>query len=161
MDHAQIISVFGIAVPVCSVVVAWFWKTHHERKAVKIAIIAEILALKEIATERGYETGLMQTAVRLREIAEAEREKVRWQVAVPEHYCRVYVANISKLGALKLRDAGLIVKFYQYADSVIRDVSQGGILYKGSSDPQSFEENAAILRLALDIAAELEERNPM
>lgn len=161
MDAAQIISVFGVAVPVCTAVVAWFWKTHHERKVVKVALVAEVLALKEIASARNYLKDLRKTADDLEAIPENDRVTIQYHVPVPEHYCRVYVANISKLGSLKLKDANLIVKFYQYADSVIRDVSPGGVLHEGSSDPDDFRENASILALALEAAAELERRNPM
>ncbi|WP_431081220.1 hypothetical protein [Pseudomonas thivervalensis] len=161
MDSAQIVSVFGIAVPVCAAVVAWFWKTHHERKVVKVALVAEVLALKEIANAREYLPDLRKTADDLEAIPEKDRDAIRYHIPVPEHYCRVYVANISKLGSLKLKDANLIVRFYQYADSVIRDVSPGGVLYEGSSDPNDFRENASILALALEAATELGTRNPM
>lgn len=161
MDYAQIISVFGIAVPVCVTVTAWLWKTNHERQAVKVALVAEILALRDIANLRQYIKALRDIAADLRSAPEAEREAVQLQVPVAEHYCRVYLANVSKLGALKLKDANLIVKFYQYADSVILDIKPGGLLYEGSVDPEAFEENASIMALAMDAAAELERRNPM
>lgn len=161
MDYVQIISVFGIAVPVCVTVIAWFWRTHHERKAVKVALVAEILALREIANAREYMNDLLEAAAVLRAEPETERNTIQFEVPVPEHYCRVYVANVSRLGSLTLRDANLIVKFYQYADSVITDVSPGGLLYEGTAKPEDFEANASILKLAMDIADELERRNPM
>ncbi|MCY1262222.1 hypothetical protein D9M68_42380 [compost metagenome] len=161
MDYAQIITVFGIALPVCATVLAWFWKTHHERKAVKVALIAEILALRDIATIRQYVKELLAIADDLKALPEADRQVRKYQVSVPEHYCRVYIANVSRLGALKLIDANLIVRFYQFADSVIRDVAPNGLLYEGTTDPEDFERNAHILTLAVDIANELERRNPM
>jgi hypothetical protein len=161
MDYAQIISVFGIAVPVCVTVLAWFWKTIHERKAVKVALIAQILALRDIATIREYAKEMLAIAEGLRALPEEERQVRKYQVSVPEHYCRVYIANVSRLGALKLRDANLIVRFYQFADSVIRDVAPGGLLYDGTNNPEDFERNAQILTLAVEIANELERRNPM
>jgi len=161
MDYAQIISVFGIAVPVCVTVLAWFWKTCHERKAVKVALVAEILALRDIAINRNYLPKLKEAAADERKLSESERSIVKFRVSVPEHYCRVYVAHITKLGALKLKDANLIVRFYQYADSVIRDVSPGGVLHKGTYDLEVIDENVQILTLALQVADELERRNPM
>lgn len=161
MDASQIITVFGVSVPVCVTVIAWFWKTHHERKAVKVALIAEVLALREIANARKYVVELLQSATDLRAIPPAERNPIQFQVPVQEHYCRVYAANVSRLGSLKLRDANLIVKFYQYADSVITDVSPGGLLYEGTAAPEDFEANAGILTLAMNIADELERRNPI
>ncbi|MFJ4346806.1 hypothetical protein [Pseudomonas sp. NPDC089401] len=159
MDASQIISTFGIAVPICATVAAWFWKTHHERKAVKVALIAEILALREIATTRRYVEELEETAQHLRGQEEGQREITKYQVKVPEHYCRIYINSVTKLGALKLKDAQLVVKFYQYADSFIMDVAPGGNLYEGTDDPAPFTENAAILREAIKIADELKRRN--
>lgn len=60
---------------------------------------------------------------------------------------------------LKPEDAKLIFKFYQYADSVITDVSKGGALHEGTNDPSAFEENAQILSLAIAAANELERRS--
>lgn len=161
MDSAQIISVFGIAVPVCVTAFAWLWKTRHEKDSVRVALVAEIIALREIAGERGYVEDLMRHAKALRATPEDQRQALDYQVSVPEHYCRVYVANISKLGALKMKDASLIVMFYQYTDSVIRDVSPGGLLHGGTTDPEDFERNANILKRAFAVADELERRNPM
>lgn len=75
--------------------------------------------------------------------------------------CPLFSCPLFSSGSLKLKDANLIVRFYQYADSVIRDVSPGGVLYEGSSDPNDFRENASILALALEAATELGTRNPM
>lgn len=161
MDASQIITVFGIALPVCATVAAWFWKTLHERKAVKVALVAEIMALRQIATIRGYVEDLEATADELRKLPEESRPRLEYRVKVPEHYCRIYVENLPRLGALSLKDAHLVVKFYQYADSVIMDISAGGVLYEGTNDPDFFTENAQILREAVAIAEELERRHPM
>lgn len=161
MDASQIITLFGIALPICATVAAWFWKTLHERKAVKVALVAEILALREIATTRRYVEQLEEAAEDLGKTEEGARAAVKFQVKVPEHYCRVYVDSVAKLGALKLKDAQLVVKFYQYADSFITDVAAGGCLHIGSNDPNAFAENAAILREAIAIADELKNRNPV
>lgn len=84
---------------------------------------------------------------------------VVFQIYVPDHYCRVYIAHVSKLGMLEPEDAKLIVKFYQYADSVVTDISKGGALYEGTNEPSAFEENAQILSLAVSTADELERRH--
>jgi len=161
MDASQIITLFGIALPICVTVIAWFWKTHHERQAINVALVAEILALREIATTRRYVEELEETAQELREKEAEQREVTKFQVKVPEHYCRIYINSVAKLGALKLKDAQLVVKFYQYADSFIMDVSPEGNLYEGTNDPDTFAENAAILREAIAIADELKLRNPI
>jgi hypothetical protein len=160
MDASQIITLFGIALPICATVATWLWRTHHEREAIKVALVAEILALREIATTRRYVEELEETANELREKEEEQRDTTTFRVRVPEHYCRIYINSVTKLGALKLKDAQLVVKFYQYADSFIIDAGPGGSLYEGTNDPDSFAENAAILREALACADELKRRNP-
>lgn len=161
MDASQIITVFGIALPVCATVAAWLWRTHHERETVKVALVAEIIALKQIASIRRYVKDLEEAADELKKIPELDRPTVQFQVNVPEHYCRIYVASVGKLGALSLVDAQLVVRFYQYADSVVSDIAPGGRLYEGTNDPNAFLENAVILKEAIAIADEIELRHPL
>ncbi|CAI8824871.1 hypothetical protein EMIT0P253_260027 [Pseudomonas sp. IT-P253] len=56
----------------------------------------------------------------------------------PQHYCRVYIANLGKLGYLSPEDAQLVASFYQYVESDVRDVTEGGIIYEGTNGPRSF-----------------------
>jgi hypothetical protein len=102
---------------------------------------------------------LQETADELAALPLAKRPLISYKVTVPEHYCRVYVAHVSKLGMLKVKDAKLVVSFYQYADSVVADISKGGVLHEGTDQPSAFAENANLLVLAIDTANELERRN--
>lgn len=148
-------SLLGLAIPAAVVAAGWLWQRWQERTSVRVAIVAEVLALKEIAVERLYLPGLLEMADHLDSITPSEREPVKLQVRIPEHYCRVYTANISKLGYLKSKDAQLVVRFYQYADSVVQDVTAGGIIYEGTSDPETFRGAAKVLESALYVADQL------
>jgi len=159
MEWASIFSFLGLVVTPVVASGSWFWRARQERNAVRVALVAEVTALRDIAKARHYITQLLEAADALNKQAEANRESISFEVAVPSHYCRVYVQHVAKLGMLNPKDAKLIVKFYQYADSVVTDISKGGALYEGSSDPKAFEENAQILSLAMAAADELERRN--
>jgi len=65
---------------------------------VRVAIVAEVPALRKITVERDYLAGLIETANELLAIPQDQRPVASLQVRSPEHYCRVYVANLGKLG---------------------------------------------------------------
>lgn len=161
VEWASVFSFIGLAVTPITAALAWYSKSRQERTSVRIALVAEVTALRDIAEQRGYRQELLETARHLSGLPEAERTVIPYRVSVPDHYCRVYVAHVSKLGMLKGQDAKLVVTFYQYADSVVTDVTKGGVLYEGSDDPKPFEENAQILTLAIEAANDLERRNPV
>ena len=125
----------------------------------QIAIVTEVLSLKNIAVERDYHSGLNEDGNHLLAIPEDQRPEASLQARIPEHYCRVYVANLGKLGHLSPEDAQLVVSFYQYVDSVVQDVTKGGIIYEGTNDPEAFTEAANVLKFALDAAQQLADRH--
>lgn len=159
METSEIISTAGLLATTTVAAGGWLWQRWQERTSVRVAIVAEVLALRKIAVERGYLAGLIETANELLAIPEDQRPIASLQVRIPEHYCRVYVANLGKLGYLSPEDAQLVVSFYQYVDSVIQDVTEGGIIYKGTNDPEAFTEALNVLKFALDVAQKLADRH--
>lgn len=159
MQTSEIISTAGLLLTGTVAAGGWFWQRWQERTSVRVAIVAEVLALRKIAVERDYLSSLVELQTQLLAIPEHERPEASLQVRIPEHYCRVYVANLGKLGYLSPEDAQLVVSFYQYVDSVVQDVTKGGILYEGTNDPEAFAEAAAILKFALDVAQQLADRH--
>ncbi|MDD0974658.1 hypothetical protein [Pseudomonas fontis] len=159
MEIGEIISTVGLLVPATVAAGGWLWQRWQERTSVRVAIVAEVLALRKIAEERNYLSGLFEMAEALRGIPEEQRPPASLQVRIPEHYCRVYLANLGKLGYLSPEDAQLVVSFYQYIDSVVQDVTAGGILYEGTNDPDAFSEAANILKFALDASKKLADRH--
>ncbi|MBD8604723.1 hypothetical protein IFT80_18965 [Pseudomonas sp. CFBP 8771] len=151
-------SVIGLAIPATLAAIGWWWQRRQDRRSVRVAIVAEVLALKDIAEEREYYSGLIQMAEHLESIPRERRENASLQVRVHEHYRRVYTANIDKVGYLTPRDAQLVVRFYQYVDSVVADVTEGGAIYEGTSDPLAYREAAAILHKAMAVADEIHRR---
>lgn len=159
MQSAEIISTLGLFVTIAVATGGWFWQRWQERTSVRVAIVAEVLALKKIAEERRYLSVLKEIAEALRALPDEGRQVATLQVRIPEHYCRVYVANVGKLGHLRPEDAQLVVSFYQYVDSVVQDVTEGGHIYQGTNDPETFTEAATVLELALDAAQKLADRH--
>lgn len=121
----------------------------------RVAIVAEALALRKIAAERYYLSGLTEPGNQLLAIPEDQHPDASLHARIPEHYCRVYVANVGKLRYLSPEDAQLIVSFYQYVDSIVQDVTKGG----GTNDPVAFTEAASVLKFALDVADQLTDKH--
>jgi hypothetical protein len=152
-------SMIGLAIPATLAAIGWWWQRRQERRSVQVAIVAEILALRQIALDRGYHADLVEIGSQLLEVTKGERSDASLQVRIPQHYCRVYIANLGKLGYLSPKDAQLVVTFYQYVDSVVQDVTEGGIIYEGTNDPKAFTEAADVLKFALDAAQQLADRH--
>jgi len=159
MNTGEIISIAGLLFTTTAAACGWLWQRWQERTSVRISIVAEVLALRKIAVERNYHSGLIEMGEQLLAIPEGQRPEASLQVRIPEHYCRVYVANLGKLGYLSPEDAQLVVSFYQYVDSVVQDVTEGGIIYEGTNDPEAFSEAATILKFALEVAQQLADRH--
>ncbi|MCH5532854.1 hypothetical protein L6216_01545 [Pseudomonas syringae pv. syringae] len=141
------------ALPAILAVLAWWMKSVREHNTVGRAICAEILALLDIIEERDFLADLENTEQYFR--VNPEAAAVLYHVPVADHYCRVYAGNIQNLGYLEPGQAELIVRFYQMIDSVVRDVSSGGRLAEGTSDPQDYKDTGRILRKAVITARSL------
>lgn len=141
------------SLPVVLAILAWWLKLAREHRTVGRAIYSEIMALREIATHRHFLQDLRMRAQFYRDDPSKPAEEYR--VSVADHYCRVYAGNIQNIGCLDAEQAALIVRFYQLADSVVRDITEGGQLYTGTSDPTAYDENALLLEQAMQVADDL------
>ncbi|WP_426201147.1 hypothetical protein [Pseudomonas sp. TWP3-1] len=139
--------------PVVLAILAWWLKLAREHNTVGRAIYSEIMALIEITRHRHFLQDLRMRAQLYNNDPSKPAEEYR--IPVADHYCRVYAGNIQNIGCLDAEQAALIVRFYQLADSVVRDVSEGGQLYQGTSDPSAYEENALLLEQAMQVAENL------
>ncbi|WP_426150028.1 hypothetical protein [Pseudomonas sp. DC3000-4b1] len=137
MTTGEYISVGGLLLTALATFGGWAWQRYQERLSVRTALIAEVRTLCEIAKERGYLADLEDTAQHIAALPENLRSSISVAVPIASHYCRVYTANLTKLGYLKPRDALSVVRFYQLVDSVVQDVSKGGSLHEGTDDPSS------------------------
>jgi len=136
----------------------WYSQARRERKSVRAALLTEVAVLVELIELRGYLEGLRGTERLIRALTNEQRaefEGYEYSVNVHGPYNNVYLANVSRLGGLSAHEATQIVRFYQMADSVVADLTPGGVLYRGTADPQDFGDVADLLEHALKIGREL------
>lgn len=140
------------------------WKKQmvKESESVKASLFAEVAALIEIVERRQFLPGLREKEEILTarktsapQIFPSDAGNVSFQVLIDSQYSRVYQGNVSRLGVLTAEEATQIVRFHQLADSVRLDVIPGGVLAKGTSNPEAFRETADLLETALDIGRAL------
>lgn len=136
------------------------WQKHQERWSVTVAIIAEMGTLHQIAIERNYLNDLDGYAVGLEALPEGKRPFHKFVVPANQDYARVFRANLTKHGYLKPKDAASVERFYQYIESLLIGVREGGVLHSGSDDPASFTKAAAILGKAFAEAEAISARYP-
>lgn len=136
---------FGV---VASLLPAWLLdraRSQRERKAVRGAILAEISAIATTIRQRGYVSFLKR----------AMREPGRMaRIKVPDDYFMVYRGNLDKIGLLPRHEASRILSFYHDVQSVIQDVTEGGVLYEGGASTVAFLEAIDLLQSALNTADE-------
>ncbi|WP_312146302.1 MULTISPECIES: hypothetical protein [Stutzerimonas stutzeri subgroup] len=140
----------GVSAAIGAIATGWLTR-RSEKKAIQAAILAEVSALAMLVKSRRYREDLQKAADHVR------KTKAVWgmKVPVPEHYCRIYAANVTSIGLLPADQAGKVVRFYQLIDSVVQDVSPGGALATGTNIPESFLEARQLLDEALGIADSL------
>lgn len=118
----------------------------RQYRTLRASLIAEISAMSELMRSRGYLEDLQ---------AGAEGGLPDLSVKVPSDYFKVFNANVDKLGLLEPEEASRIVQLYQLVESVIQDVIPGGILYTGEGGKETFQQDLAFLKRALDLADRL------
>lgn len=107
--------------------VEWL-RSIKKGKNIQCALIAEIEAMLHINSLRLYKEGFISSIDYLKT---HPIEIKHTQVKAPIHYSRIYQQNASDIGLIDKDLAVKIVKFHQFIDSVIQDVTERGVLYKG------------------------------
>jgi hypothetical protein len=120
----------------------------------------QLSALLEMVERRHYLRDIRLIEKRVAAIPQDQLDSLdekEISLALPngENYNRVCQANLSRLGALSATEATQIVRFYQLADSVRADVSNGGILANGSANHADWGETAGILEAAIELGTQL------
>ncbi|WP_313103831.1 hypothetical protein [Stutzerimonas nitrititolerans] len=137
----------AVAAAIGSITTGWLERRHRKR-AIAAALLAEVSALSAIIRRRNYREDLDEAAEHVRLTGDC----YQLTVPVPAHYCRVYAANLTAIGLLDPNQASKLVEFYQLVDSVVQDVSPGGVLASGTDSPADFIDAKDLLNDALAIA---------
>lgn len=143
----------------------WLKQAKSERRSVRAALLAEVSALIEIVEIRGYLRDLRAAEAALSNLEQWQLDTLsssdfQFQVPIGEHYNRVYQSNVNRLGSLSAREARMVVRFYQLADSVKADISEGGVLFIGSLDAEDFKDAADILETAMELGRQFVDSTP-
>lgn len=141
---------------------AWLARSsaNREGRSVRAALLAEVAALIDVLERRGFLKNLRRAHQFLENLEDWQLEaldKDEWKMPVPisDYYNRVYQENVTRLGSLSAAEAGQIVRFYQLCDAVKADVTEGGVLHKGSIEFEAYREAADMLEIAMDVGRTL------
>ena len=127
-------------------------KRKEESDSVKTALLAEISGIIATANHRRYVSGMRLLADQLRA---NPQQKITYRVRIPDHYSRIYVANIGKLGVIDSALAAKVIEFHCLVEAVVQDISAGGLIAEEGGDYKAFEELISIAEAALAIASEI------
>ncbi|KGE77407.1 hypothetical protein [Halomonas salina] len=150
-------AVIGFMAAMLSTVLVEYLKRRHETRILRASLMAEISAMAEIIRSRRYIQALQDGA---------EMRRFRLGVNVPDDYFIVYKSNTARLGLLSAHEAKRIVRLYHLVESVVQDVTPGGVLHKGGvvhdvaatgggEVQEAFKQDVKFLEDALQLADEL------
>lgn len=128
-------------------------KRELEVDVVRNALITEIKSIVFIVQKREY-VKHMDMAIALLEGSEHGARR-RYSVKVPEHYTRVYQAQVSRIGLLPSELVVQIITFHQLLESVVQDVTPGGVLSEHGGVLSEFVAVREIFGNALTIARKI------
>lgn len=127
-------------------------KSRKESQSITTALLSEISALLVIIEHRKYLKSLQDVVDYL---AEHPSETYSFSVRVPEHYSRIYQTHAERIGLVKPSLASKIIEFHQLLDSVVQDVSLGGLIPEKGGTTETYEELIVILESAISIGKEI------
>lgn len=142
------------------------YRAHSTRKSVKIAILTEIDNIASMIRKRDYLNQLKSVRAQLTEInnqiasthsddeTAPDTKNHAFVVSVSSDYCKIYKANLDKLGMIKGTQLSKIVNFYSLIESIILDTKPDGILGSRGS-VEDYNEVILFLEDALKLADEL------
>ncbi|MDN3221352.1 hypothetical protein [Pseudomonas nunensis] len=162
---AVLVGVFSAFAALVGPVRLWKKQMKRESESVRASLFAEVGAMVEMVDRRGFLPALRNTEALLstrQSSAQSIFNPIResFEVVIDSEFNKVYQANLSKLGVLSVEEARQIVRFHQLANGVRLDVIPGGVIARGTSNPETFKETADLLEAAMDIGRELTAPKP-
>lgn len=126
-------------------------KREREADAVRNALITEIRSIIAIIEERGYFTEMEKVIQNLNHTGGIAGFSAR----IPDHYSRVYQAQVSRIGLLAPDLATKIITFHQLIDAVVQDISPGGYIAEQGGNLERFKTLRDIFGRALASARQV------
>ncbi len=127
-------------------------KRLHERKVVTTALVSEIQAILTIIEHRKYVEHMKAIFLRLQN---QQGAMAHYKVRVPDHYSRVYQANLGRLGLLNSKLAAKIVEFHQLTDAIVQDITPGGEIAERGGGTEAFRQMLLLSERAVAIGNEI------
>lgn len=127
-------------------------KQRNERKSISNALIAEIRAMLTIVRHRQY---LAHFEKALSAMQNDPASRIAFSIRVPDHYSRVFQANVSRLGLIPEQLAAQIIEFHQLIDSIVQDVTASGEIAEGRSSIEGFEQLLFLAKSAVQLGEEI------
>jgi hypothetical protein len=127
-------------------------KHRNEKLAVTTALLSEISALLVIIEHRNYVDGFKEAAAYLR-VNPGNTQN--FTVKVPAHYSRIYQTYLDRIGLVDPKLATKIIEFHQLVDSIVQDITPGGVIHDKGGDLEAYEELIKISECAISIGKEL------
>lgn len=129
-------------------------KRLHERKVVTTALVSEIQSILTIIEHREYVVHMKAIFLQLQN---QQGATALYKVRVPDHYSRVYQANLGRLGLLDSKLAAKIVEFHQLTDAIVQDITPGGEIAERGGSAEAFRQMILLSERAISIGNEIME----
>jgi len=128
-------------------------KERRATKALTDSIVCEVSAILTIIKHRRYVEAVEEIIEALRSMPGTTRT---FQVVVPDNYFKVYHANLDRVSMIDRRIRVKVVTSYQLLEAVIQDVKPGGLLSTAGRGIEPYNEDASILKQAIELGHEIE-----
>lgn len=124
-----------------------------ERVSVTTALVAEVSAMLAILERRRYLHSMRELTERLK--GAGQDCGILFSVRVPDHYSRVYQANVARLGVVDPLLAAKLIEFHQLVDAIVQDITPDGVFGRGEGDLAGLKQMVDIGESAVAVGAEI------
>ena len=110
-------------------------RNRTQAKRLKKALRAEVVALMQIIEKRHYLSSLDECLTAFN----TDPTPIPFCINIPQHYSRVFQANLDKIGLLSDPFLTHLITFHQLIDSAVQDVKPGGAIAGGGTHENFLE----------------------
>lgn len=125
---------------------------NHLKKSTAFQIYAEVKAILEIESYRGYAAGLEEV---MSDFGAGRRGDLFFMVQVPDDRFLIFKANLSNLGLLPPALQTRVVLLFQLLEAIVQDIKPGGLLNTRPLELIAFAEAVTLIGRAKRVANEL------
>jgi len=127
-------------------------RNRTQAKRLMKALQTEVVSLMQIIDKRHYLSSLSDCITALN----SDPTPVPFCINIPQHYSRVFQANLDNIGLLRDPFLTHLLTFHQLIDAAVQDVKPGGVIAGGGSR-DDFLELQSVITHALAVGKTLTE----